>query len=247
MENIEKVENNSELQNQVYIGEEKNKAIAHKDISLKRLDESFNKHIELHEYKKSNILSYWIRDFAYYHDNEKTFNSNTLKVFKRGDIIKVNLGFNIGNEMGGLHYCVVMNKYDNKNSGILNIIPLSSSKESKIYNSKTSIDLGDELYNLLFEKYTSELLSVTNEISKLYQLPTEERVSQLRYISRKSDYLEKINDEITRMKHGSIACVNQMTAISKQRIFKTPILSSIRLSSKSLDLLDEKIKKLFTK
>lgn len=49
------------------------------------------------------------------------------------------------------------------------------------------------------------------------------------------------------MKHGSIAYVNQITTISKQRIFKTPILSGIKLSSNSLDLLDEKVKKLFTK
>ena len=33
------------LKNQVYIGEEKSKAITQKDLSLKRLDESFNKHI----------------------------------------------------------------------------------------------------------------------------------------------------------------------------------------------------------
>ncbi len=61
------------------------------------------------------------------------------------------------------------------------------------------------------------------------------------------DYLQKIFDEISKMKHGSIAYVHQITTISKQRIFKTPILSGIKLSDKSMDLLDEKVKKLFTK
>ena len=46
------------------IGEEKSEAIAHKDSALRRLDVSFNKHIELSEYKKSNILAYWFKDFA---------------------------------------------------------------------------------------------------------------------------------------------------------------------------------------
>ncbi len=52
----------------------KNNAIIHKDNSLNRLDLSFLKHIELNEYKKSDLLAYWINDFAEYHDEETTFN-----------------------------------------------------------------------------------------------------------------------------------------------------------------------------
>ena len=51
---------------------------------------------ELNEYKKCNILAYWINDFANYHDDEKDFDSTKLKRYKRGDIIKANLGFNVG-------------------------------------------------------------------------------------------------------------------------------------------------------
>lgn len=82
----------------------KNKTIIHKDKSLKRLDISFLKHIELEEYKKSNLLAYWINDFAVYHDEERNFDYSKSGIFSRGDIIKVNLGFNIGSELGGLHY-----------------------------------------------------------------------------------------------------------------------------------------------
>ncbi len=53
----------------------KNNVILHKDNSLNRLDLSFFKHIELNEYKKSDLLAYWIYDFAEYHDEEKTFNT----------------------------------------------------------------------------------------------------------------------------------------------------------------------------
>lgn len=66
-----------------------------KNLSLNRLNQSFIKHISAGEYKKSDLLAYWINDFANYHDNEKCFNSNELKRYKRGDIIKVDLGFNI--------------------------------------------------------------------------------------------------------------------------------------------------------
>ncbi len=49
----------------------KNNAIIHKDNSLNRLDLSFLKHIKLSEYKKSDLLAYWINDFAEYHDEER--------------------------------------------------------------------------------------------------------------------------------------------------------------------------------
>ncbi len=74
----------------------KTETINHKDSSLKRLNQSFEKHIEQNEYKKCNILAYWITDFANYHDDEKDFDSTKLKRYKRGDIIKANLGFNVG-------------------------------------------------------------------------------------------------------------------------------------------------------
>ena len=52
----------------------KNNTIIHKDNSLNRLDLSFIKHIELKEYKKSDLLAYWIHDFSVYHDEEREFN-----------------------------------------------------------------------------------------------------------------------------------------------------------------------------
>lgn len=82
-------------------------SINHKNLSLNRLNQSFEKHIDLEEYKKSDILAYWINDFANYHDNEKIFDSTKLKRYKRGNIIKANLGFNIGRRIRriALLYC----------------------------------------------------------------------------------------------------------------------------------------------
>ena len=53
------------------------------------------------------------------------------------------------------------------------------------------------------------------------------------------------------MKKGSIALVHQITTISKQRIYnpKTSkdILSNVKVSDTTLDLIDSKIKELFLK
>lgn len=243
----EEISMNKPFDGQVEIGEEKSKAIVHKDSALRRLDLSFNRHIELSEYKKSNLLAYWINDFSNYHDNERTFDSKELKTFKRGDIIKANLGFNIGNELGGLHYCVVINKNDNPYSNTLNVVPLSSIKENKEYNSNTCVNLGDELYTSLQNKFDKESISILNQISRTKAELDAHKTVDIKSLLEKVDYLEKIRKEILRMRHGSVAFIHQITTISKQRIFRTSILSGIKLSNQSLDLIDEKIIKLFTK
>lgn len=237
-------EDDKAMKGQLSLLDRKDEVIAHKDSALKRLNISFNKHIESHEYKKSNLLAYWIKDFSNYHDEEKNFDSTSLKTFKRGDIVKVNLGFNIGNELGGLHYCVVLNKKDNPYSGTLNVIPLSSAKKNKIYNADTCVDLEDELYTLLSKKSQLEYNSLN---TALENVKNTINVDELQKISTKALYLDKLNAELDRMKHGSFALIHQITTVSKQRLHKTSILTGIKLSNHSLDLIDEKLKKMFTK
>ena len=59
----------------------------------------------------------------------------------------------------------------------------------------------------------------------------------------------KIDEELSQMKKGTIVLVNQITTISKQRIYNPKrdfdILSGIKLSDEKMDLIDEKIHKLY--
>lgn len=220
---------------------QKDNAIIHKDNSLNRLDVSFIKHIDAEEYKTSHLLSYWINDFANYHDEEKTFNTTKLITFKRGRIIKANLGFNIGNELGGLHYCIVINKFDNPKNGTLTVVPLTSKKNKKYPHS--SVDLGNEIYTILNSLYSKEIEKLSNKYKDIWSLPSE----MSKQFTSDYEYVKKIKDEISKMKVGSVALINQVTTISKQRIFDDDILREIRLSNESLDLIDKNIIKFFTK
>ena len=169
----------------------KNNAIIHKDNSLNRLDLSFLKHIELSEYKKSDLLAYWINDFAEYHDEERTFDIAKSGMYSRGDVIKVNLGFNIGNELGGLHYCIVLNKYDNTRNGALNVIPLTSRKDGKKYDS-SSVNLGKELYNVFqgkIEKQKQKLQQILDELEKIEDVP----INIQNIIEKEQKYIKKWN------------------------------------------------------
>ncbi len=224
--------------------EEKNNAIIHKNNSLNRLDLSFLKHIEQCEYKKSNLLAYWINDFSIYHDEEASFNISKSGVYSRGDVIKVNLGFNIGNELGGLHYCIVLNKYDNLKNGALNVIPLTSRKDNKKYDS-SSVNLGKELYNIFqmkIKKEKQKLQLILDELEKLEAITVDFQNA----IEKEQKYIDKMEQEVYKMEKDSIALINQITTISKQRIFKDTVRRNVKISNNSLDLIDKQIIKFFT-
>ena len=188
------------------------------------------------------MLAYWINDFAVYHDEERTFDISKSGVFSRGDIIKVNLGFNIGHELGGLHYCVVLSKYDNTRNGTLNVIPLTSKKANKKYDSST-VNLGNELYSILQERLEKEKQKLKQILDELEDI----HVNIQNIIEKEKKYIEKMEDEISKMKKDSIALINQITTISKQRIFKDTVRRNVKISRKSLDLIDKQIIKFFTK
>ena len=81
-----------------YINDKIN-TIIHKDNSIKKLNTTLQKHILNDDYKTANLLAYWINDFVRYHVKENNYINSNQKVYKRGNIIKANLGFNIGNEL----------------------------------------------------------------------------------------------------------------------------------------------------
>ena len=218
--------------------------------------------------KKVNLLSYWLKDYIGYIEKEENFNCSKLKDYSRGDIIKANLCFNIGNEEGGLHYCIVLDKKNAKSYSTLTVVPLSSLKSSTKLN-KTSVLLGNEIYTNLFTKNKTlisecdtKVTMLDQEISELEKLTenTEEdkiiknyRITNIRKeinkIKEKLILAQKIDKELSQMKKGTIALINQITTISKQRIFNPKkdldILSGLKLSDEKMKLIDEKIKKLY--
>ena len=63
------------------------------------------------------------------------------------------------------------------------------------------------------------------------------------------DYLDKIGEEISHMKEGIIALVNQITTISKIRIFDPRnlkgVLAGVSLSQESMEKINQKVKELY--
>ena len=217
--------------------------------------------------EKGTKLAYWVRDYARFLAMESSFKPEELIRYKRGAIVKVHLGYRVGSEEGGLHYAIVMDKNSSIYSPTLTVIPLTSIKPgvdlSKLPPAKLS--LGDEIHTILSTNLTAEIRSakqhlkdtlelaatIETDVADSKALKIEDAVqAQLKEINQQIDYCERMKREIQRMKTGSIALVGQITTVSKIRIYnpkyKKDALSKIRVSAATLDMLDERIKLLFT-
>lgn len=228
---------------------------ANRDEALKAIASFLDSYIaNPKKIDKANKFSYWIKDYSLYLSTEENFKPLHLKEYKRGDIIKVNLGYNIDKELGGLHYCVVLDNKNSKAFHTVTVIPLTSIKPGKEY-SFPNIVLGNELYKSIKKKRDNFESIVLAEATKVFSKSNTKKkdysdFSQLHEIMEDLKLLSKIEEEIKGMKSGSIANVNQIRTISKMRIYNPrknkDILSDIKLSEESLALIDSAILQAFT-
>ena len=240
--------------------------VKHKDNALRKLDTYItslindpNPNIQ----GKSDKLSYWIEDWSTFLSFESKFSPKSLRRYKRGEIIKVHLGYNVGSEEGGLHYCVVVEKDNSKNSPVVTVVPLTSVKKKTDLEHlvKGNIYLGNELFTNLNSKishtcktFVSRMTDLKTTIDNLSTDTSPEVFSdvekEMEICRKELELLDRMKNEVQKMKIGSIAIVPQIRTISKIRIYdpKTnyDILSNVKLSNEKLDLLDTEIIKLFT-
>ena len=273
----------------------KEDVIANKKAAIKALNNLLEGYINDpsgNHLKKANLISYWLKDYVRLINFEEKFDPKRNISYKRGNIVKLNFGFNIGSEYGGLHYGIVIDNHNALSSPVLTVIPLTSIKDNKTVHNN-SVDLGNELYRLLKVKYdtinqglkeeqseiattlqaftvlVSMVDNANNELSAC-DIESDEYAQKLstarqyldaakilqaewkqkqQHNQEELDYLDKIGKEISQMKEGSIALVNQITTVSKIRIFDPRnlkgVLSGISLSEESMEKINQKLKELY--
>ena len=273
----------------------KEDVIANKKSAIKSLNSLLEGYINDpsgEHLKKANLISYWLKDYVRFINFEEHFDPKRNISYRRGNVVKIDFGFNIGSEYGGLHYGVVLDNHNAQSSPVLTVIPLTSVKDNKqIHNN--NVELGNELYRLLKIKYdtisqslkeeeesiiaTLQVLSglaslsdnATRELAdcdknsaeysqKLLTLQQyitastglcDEWEKKQKHNQEEQEYLNKIGKEISQMKDGSIALINQITTVSIIRIFDPRnlkgVLSGISLSEESMEKINTKLKELF--
>ncbi len=244
----------------------KNELLDHNNQAISILHNYLDKLVNSDDEKlqgKADKLSYWICDWAKFLNFETDFSPQSLRRYKRGEIIKVHLGFNIGSEEGGLHYAVVVEKNNAKSSPVATIVPLTSVKPTTDINKlkNGNIFLGNELFTILNAKISSASKQISENLTLLTDIlkqmrndashvSIEDIENKVQDCKFELETLKRMRSEVQKMKIGSIALVNQITTISKIRIYdpKTDhdVLSNIKLSNEKLDMLDTEIQKMFT-
>lgn len=217
----------------------KNESRNHKNKIIQEFDEYLTELIDNENQSKADKIAYWVKDWVEYLRREENFQPNKMLKYKRGSIVKVHLGFNVGSEEGGLHYAIVIDADNKLGNPLLTVIPLTSVKP------QTNLDrLGkDQLYlgNEIYDKLETKRRNILEKLSKvqLSEISNEE----LDNFKQELIYAQRIKDEIDKMKTGSIALIGQISTISKLRIFdpknKYGVLKNLRVSDDTLNKIDD--------
>ena len=248
--------------------------IKHKKSAIKSLNKLFETFInspnQRHK-KKADLVAYWIETYSKYLLNEERFDYTVIPRYKRGDIVSINFGFNVGSEHGGLHYAIVLDNDNKQSSPVITVVPLSSGDEKSTY--ERDVFLGNELYDKLNNKYnklvqevnkeledlnkTVDILSKSINIESNNQMEIKKEVSEhLNNLKNRVDTLIKekksleiYEKEISKLKKGSIALMEQITTVSKMRIYKPKsskdLLYGVKFSDGAMDKVNEKLKELY--
>ncbi len=250
-------------------------AIQHKKHAVRKINNVFEAFINNPDnkyLKKADLLAYWLENFSEYLLEEQKFDYSKIPSYKRGNVISVNLGFNVGSEQGGLHYAIVLDNDNKQSSPVITIVPLSSGKEEDTF--PRDIFLGNELYDKLKAKYDkldakikeelSEAISmqkvIQESLKNLKENPTantqislanllaniEQKIATL---TEEEKTLNIYSKELQKLKKGSIALMEQITTVSKMRIYKpknsNDLLYGVKYSDGAMDKINERMKELF--
>lgn len=249
--------------------------ISHKKKAIRAIGNTFEAFINSPEpkhLKKADLLAYWIESFSSYILNEEKFDYSKIPKYKRGDVISVNFGFNVGSEHGGRHYAIVLDNDNKQSSRVLTVIPLSSGTLEK--TNERDVYLGNELYDKLKNKYdklceenekaieeTTRMLDMINNIFSVETTDSDrEKIDKLKEFAKNLEEraeilneekitLNNYNREIINLKVGSRALMEQITTISKMRIYKPKtsedLLYGIKFSDGAMDKINDKLKELY--
>lgn len=174
--------------------------------------------------KKILFMPHWLDFYANTIKSESQKKKLYFKSYKKGSIIYVKLGSNIGSEFSGNHFCVVLDNQDNKGKETITIVPLSS-KSNENY-----IQLDTIIFDQTVKKFRGRITvhkEIIFEILEKYGgkvediVLKEEDTTILKNINKEIEEITTLIDIYSKHKNKkSYANVSALTTISKRRITK---------------------------
>ncbi len=119
------------------------------------------------------------------HYNENEGKTYKYQKYKRGSVVMVNFGTNVGYELSGNHFAVVINQDDNYRNGVVTVIPLTS-KEKRHY-----LKLDDSILELVMNAQ-NEYIDMLLDAQKLHDEHTREISLAMSNIEENFDKIKSI-------------------------------------------------------
>lgn len=157
---------------------------------IEKIDES-NKNYKYTynlNYPKFTWLGNWLEKESAIFKNEAIKKINNKPNFKRGEIIKVDFGINVGSELSNTHFAIVLNNDDNNSVDNITVLPLTSKPGYK------RLPLGNLLKSFKEDnKYNKDSYTLITQITTISKKKIFE--NNIRFCCSKNT-LEIINNEI---------------------------------------------------
>ena len=202
-----------------------NKTITQSSQSDKRIDyacQNFKK-INKSDNEKFKNLDIWLKKESNIFKREITYIPTKFMKYKKGTIVKVDFGLNIGAELSNIHFAITMDNDDNIYKETISVIPLTSKQ------GKSRLDLGSLIFDEFINKMNKEIKNINNE-----------------------DDLKEIKDlilEYNKYKKSTFANISQFRCISKNRIIyplnKHDIIGKSKVSKTVLNKITQELVRLY--
>lgn len=175
--------------------------------------------------------------------------------YERGRIVKINFGLNIGAELSGPHYALVLTKNDNPISQKLTVIPFTS-KNGKNHL-RVHFNVSKELISYLafnHVKYVSNVEEtnfnifipfIAGQRFPVTHHPSYRNPKILLSSADKEKVFKKITNLTRKMKSINYLKLDNITTVSKFRIFKPSYeldpLKNLRVYPEDMEFIDKEI------
>lgn len=153
--------------------------------------------------KKQGILVKWLNKWSELLQKEDKFKPDRLPYYKRGDVLYVDFGFNIGAEFGGVHYAVVVENNNNKRNGNIVVVPLTSLDKGKSKDDipQNEIYIGDNV----LEWTNAATVAKPNQIRAISKMRIIRPVKadEKRKATLNGEQLQLIDDRLKKIIYGA--------------------------------------------
>ncbi|ASX21874.1 type II toxin-antitoxin system PemK/MazF family toxin [Lactiplantibacillus plantarum] len=212
-----------------------------KDILIDQAHDRF-KIVSAPDNGKFIHLPHWLNNVSYRYKKEfdDDFPSGYYH-YKRGTVIRVDFGVNMGSEFCGIHFAIVLDKKDNNHKRTLTVVPLTSKQRIGRFS------LGKEIFNQTLAFLRLRIDELQKEVKSMNPEQSDFTIA-LQSLKNEIQQYRKVYDIYKNYDKNSFVRLSDITTISKFRIQKVNRFDpsgNIRLTSEQMGSISNELKKLY--